>query len=67
MSIYNDNLHKGANRKLYEYGRALRQEKTEAEEKLWQHLSGKKLNGLKFRRHILCIITLRISIATKKN
>lgn len=50
METYNDNLHKNANPKLYEYGRALRKETTEAEDKLWQHLRNKKLNGLKFRR-----------------
>jgi very-short-patch-repair endonuclease len=30
--------------------RALRQRMTPAEEKLWQYLRGKRLNGLKFRR-----------------
>ncbi|HYM93362.1 MAG TPA: endonuclease domain-containing protein [Chitinophagaceae bacterium] len=47
---YNDNLHKGATGKLYEYGKDLRQTSTKAEEVLWQHLRNKKLNGLKFRR-----------------
>ena len=47
---YNDNLHKGAIGKLYQYGKELRQESTEAEEKLWAELRNKKLNGLKFRR-----------------
>lgn len=28
----------------------LRKETTEAEQKLWEHIRGKKLNGLKFRR-----------------
>ncbi len=50
MEMYNDNLHKNANPKLYEYGRALRKETTEAEDKLWQYLRNKKVNGLKFRR-----------------
>lgn len=50
MATYNDNLHKNANPKLYEYGRMLRKETTEAEQKLWELIRGKKLNGLKFRR-----------------
>jgi len=47
---HNDNLHKGAIGKLFEYGRDLRQTSTEAEQILWQHLRNRKLNGLKFRR-----------------
>lgn len=47
---YNDNLHKGAVGKLYEYGRELRQSTTEAEKILWEHLRNRKLKGLKFRR-----------------
>lgn len=47
---YNDNLHKEAIGKLYQYGRELRQELTEAEKLLWVELRNKKLNGLKFRR-----------------
>ena len=47
---YNDNLHKGATGKLYEYGKDLRQTSTKAEDVLWQHLRNKKLDGLKFRR-----------------
>jgi very-short-patch-repair endonuclease len=47
---YNDNLHKGANGKLYEFSRELRQVETEAERTLWELLRNKKLNGLKFRR-----------------
>ncbi len=47
---YNDNLHKGANGKLYEFSRELRQVETEAEKVLWEWLRNKKLNGLKFRR-----------------
>ncbi len=50
MDNYNDNLHKNANSKLYNYGRMLRKETTEAEEKLWHYLRGRKLSGLKFRR-----------------
>ena len=47
---YNDNLHKDAIGKLYQYGRELRQESTEAEKLLWAELRNKKLQGLKFRR-----------------
>jgi len=47
---YNDNLHKEAIGKLYQYGRELRQESTEAEKLLWAGLRNRKLNGLKFRR-----------------
>ena len=47
---YNDNLHKEAIGKLYQYGRELRQESTEAEKLLWAELRNRKLNGLKFRR-----------------
>ena len=47
---YNDNLHKEAIGKFYQYGRELRQELTEAEKLLWNELRNRKLNGLKFRR-----------------
>ena len=47
---YNDNLHKEAIGKLYQYGKELRQESTEAEKLLWTELRNRKLNGLKFRR-----------------
>jgi len=47
---YNDNLHKEAIGKLYQYGRELRKESTEAEKLLWAELRNRKLNGLKFRR-----------------
>ena len=47
---YNDNLHEGAIGKLYQYGREVRQESTEAEKLLWAELRSRKLNGLKFRR-----------------
>ena len=47
---YNNNLHKEAIGKLYQYGRELRLESTEAEKLLWAELRNKKLNGLKFRR-----------------
>lgn len=47
---YNDNLHKGADGKLYEYARDLRKNETSAEDLLWRNLRNRKLNGLKFRR-----------------
>jgi very-short-patch-repair endonuclease len=47
---YNDNLHKEAIGKLYQYARELRQESTAAEKLLWAELRNRKLNGLKFRR-----------------
>ncbi len=47
---YNDNLHKGAKGKLYQYGRELRQSSTNAEKILWEYLRNRKLDGLKFRR-----------------
>ena len=46
----NDNLHKEAIGKLYQYGRELRQESTRAEKLLCEKLRNRKLNGLKFRR-----------------
>src|SRR5258706_10402671 len=47
---YNDNLHKGAIGKLYQYGRELRQSSTKPEKILWDCLRNRKLDGLKFRR-----------------
>ncbi len=47
---YNENLHKGAIGKLYQYGRELRQSSTKAEKILWGYLRNSKLDGLKFRR-----------------
>jgi very-short-patch-repair endonuclease len=47
---YNDNLHKEAIGKLYEYARELRQEPTAAEKLLWTAIRNRKLNNLKFRR-----------------
>jgi very-short-patch-repair endonuclease len=47
---YNDNLHKGATGRLYRYGRELRHSGTKEEKLLWEHLRGRKLGGLKFRR-----------------
>ena len=50
MDFYNENLHQGADGKLYEYGRQMRQSQTEAEKELWGLIRNKKINGLKFRR-----------------
>lgn len=47
---YNDNLHKGAIGKLYQYGRELRVTSTKAEKVLWEYLRNRNLGGLKFRR-----------------
>lgn len=47
---YNDNLHKEAVGKLYQYARELRHESTEAEKLLWAAIRNRKLNNLKFRR-----------------
>jgi len=47
---HNDNLHKGAIGKLYQYGRELRQSSTKAETILWEYLRNRKLEGLKFGR-----------------
>lgn len=47
---YNDNLHKEAIGKLYQYARELRQEPTAAEKILWSAIRNRKLNNLKFRR-----------------
>lgn len=43
-------LHKGAEKKLFEFARQHRKEQTAAEDLLWRNLRGKKLSGLKFRR-----------------
>ncbi len=47
---YNDNLHKKASGKLYQYGRELRQSSTNTEKILWDCLRNRKFEGLKFRR-----------------
>lgn len=47
---YNENLFKGAPSSKFEYARQLRKQLTEAEEKLWQHIRNRKVNGAKFRR-----------------
>jgi very-short-patch-repair endonuclease len=45
-----DNLHKGADPKLFYYARQNRKDMTEAEKILWSHLRDRRLNGFKFRR-----------------
>jgi very-short-patch-repair endonuclease len=45
-----DNLHKGADPKLFHFARLNRQVQTEAEKVLWHNLRKRKLNGFKFRR-----------------
>ena len=47
---YLANLHQGAKPSTHEHARELRQRTTEAEEKLWDLLRNRKLNGKKFRR-----------------
>ena len=60
MERHNDNLHKGANPKLFEYAKSLRQSQTCAEELLWQQLKNKKFNGLKFK------VMLKTTIVSKR-
>jgi very-short-patch-repair endonuclease len=45
-----DNLHKGANPKLFHFARMNRQVQTEAEATMWRYLRNRNLNGFKFRR-----------------
>jgi very-short-patch-repair endonuclease len=45
-----DNLHKGADPRLFHFARLNRQTQTEAEQVLWSCLRNRKLNGFKFRR-----------------
>ncbi len=47
---YNESLHSGACKKLYEYGKQLRKAETTAEELLWRSLKSRKFHNLKFRR-----------------
>ncbi len=42
--------YKHKHRYITEIARKLRQNMTDSEKKLWEHLSNKKLNGLRFRR-----------------
>jgi very-short-patch-repair endonuclease len=50
MEDYKDKLFQGANSKLFEFSKALRQKQTEAEDILWQCLRNRKILGFKFRR-----------------
>lgn len=45
-----DNLHKGADPRLFHFARLNRQVQTEAEKILWSCLRNRNLNGFKFRR-----------------
>jgi very-short-patch-repair endonuclease len=45
-----DNLHKGANPKLFHFARLNRRTQTKAEKILWKALRGRNLDGFKFRR-----------------
>jgi very-short-patch-repair endonuclease len=45
-----DNLHKGADPKLFYYARQNRQMLTDAEKILWECLRNRRLKGFKFRR-----------------
>jgi very-short-patch-repair endonuclease len=45
-----DNLHKGANPRLFHFARINRQVQTEAETIMWKCLRSRNLNGFKFRR-----------------
>ena len=45
-----DNLHKGANPRLFHFARMNRQVQTEAEAIMWKCLRNRNLNGFKFRR-----------------
>lgn len=47
---YFQHLFGDASPKKFELARSFKQEMTSAEDVLWQHLRGKKLMGLKFRR-----------------
>ena len=44
------NLHKGASKPLFDFAKANRKKQTDAENLLWQHLRGRKLQNFKFRR-----------------
>jgi very-short-patch-repair endonuclease len=45
-----DNLHKGADPRLFHFARQNRQVQTEAEAIMWSHLRNRNLKGFKFRR-----------------
>lgn len=50
MKDYKDVLFHGANPKLFEFSQALRRNKTEAEDIIWQCLRNRKILNFKFRR-----------------
>ena len=50
MSTFDDNLHKKANAKLYDYAKELRKNSTPTEKLLWGYLKNRQTAGLKFRR-----------------
>ena len=50
MSTFDDNLHKKANAKLYNYAKELRRNSTPEEKLLWGYLKNRQAAGLKFRR-----------------
>ena len=64
---YLGNLSPGCKGITYTYAKELRQNKTEAEEKLWSYLRNRKLKGKKFRRqhpianYILDFIVMSVS------
>ena len=45
-----NNLHLNAKEEIFSLASELRKTMTEAEQRLWQELKNRKLNGLKFRR-----------------
>ena len=45
-----DDMHHGASKKIFQHAEVLRSKLTPAEEKLWNELSNKKVDGYKFRK-----------------
>lgn len=50
MDKHQHNLHKAAKPQIFKNAKALRKRMTPAEQKLWQAVRAKKLEGYKFRR-----------------
>jgi very-short-patch-repair endonuclease len=50
MENYHKNLHQGADPKLFEYAREMRNDGTKAEAILWLRLKSRQVKGWKFRR-----------------
>ena len=67
MDNHNDNLHKNADQKLYEYAKEMRTNATKAEDLLWQCFRNKKLANLKFRRQHPLDKYIADFYCTKKN